>query len=245
MTTFQRRVVRVAPVIGLLCLAQWRHAATAGSQTPSNAVQQAPAGQRLAGRPGEKGSDLLRPRSADHASDDEVPGRACGGDRARAHRRRDDHPPRSGGQRAGAAASEPDRCGARHGALRAERRRAVSGCSAIRRPSGRRSTGSTRQAYGLAKDGTANLVWDDGTMRPKGAARTDVDSGRRRGRNGVGERPGREADAADVYSRREIAPGRLVRRAGAGLRTDPARRAGRDGPCGSSRIRCSRTRCPV
>ena len=34
---------------------------------------------------------------------------------------------------------------------------------------------ATRQAYGLAKDGTANLIWDSGTMRPKAAARRDVD----------------------------------------------------------------------
>ena len=35
---------------------------------------------------------------------------------------------------------------------------------------------ATRQAYGLAKDGTANLVWDGGTMRPKGAPRRDVEA---------------------------------------------------------------------
>ena len=35
---------------------------------------------------------------------------------------------------------------------------------------------ATRQAYGFEKDGTANLVWDGGTMRPKGAARRDVES---------------------------------------------------------------------
>ena len=35
---------------------------------------------------------------------------------------------------------------------------------------------AARQTYGLAKDGTANLVWDGGTMRPKAAARRDVES---------------------------------------------------------------------
>lgn len=34
---------------------------------------------------------------------------------------------------------------------------------------------STTQAYGLVKDGTDNLVWDAGLMRPKGAQRRDVD----------------------------------------------------------------------
>jgi len=31
------------------------------------------------------------------------------------------------------------------------------------------------QAYGLARDGTANLVWDGGVMRPRRAAKPDVD----------------------------------------------------------------------
>ena len=34
---------------------------------------------------------------------------------------------------------------------------------------------SARQAYGFAKDGTTNLIWDAGTMRPKGAPRRDLD----------------------------------------------------------------------
>jgi hypothetical protein len=68
---------------------------------------------------------------------------------------------------------------------------------------------ATRQAYGLVKDGSDNLVWDGGTMRRKGAARRDVD---------------REVDAVETvwanglvatltrqtYSRRQIAPGRFV-----------------------------------
>ena len=34
---------------------------------------------------------------------------------------------------------------------------------------------AARQAYGLVKDGTTNLVWDAGTMRPRSVARRDVD----------------------------------------------------------------------
>ena len=68
---------------------------------------------------------------------------------------------------------------------------------------------ATRQAYGLAKDGTANLVWDSGTMRPKGTARRDVDSEVNEVEtvwaNGLVAKLTRQA-----YSRREIAPGRVV-----------------------------------
>jgi len=35
---------------------------------------------------------------------------------------------------------------------------------------------AARQAYGLAKDGAANLVWDHGVMRPQRAARRDTDA---------------------------------------------------------------------
>lgn len=68
----------------------------------------------------------------------------------------------------------------------------------------------TRQAYTLATGGTANLVWDGGALRPKTAARRDVE---------------REVDEIDTvwangvsakltrqnYSRREIAKGRFVK----------------------------------
>ena len=68
---------------------------------------------------------------------------------------------------------------------------------------------ATRQAYGLAKDGTANLVWDRGSMRPKGAARRDVDSQVNEVEtvwaNGLVAKLTRQ-----TYSRREIAPGLVV-----------------------------------
>jgi hypothetical protein len=68
---------------------------------------------------------------------------------------------------------------------------------------------ATRQAYGLAKDGTDNLVWDAGTMRRKGAARRDVDSEvasvETVWANGLIARLTRQS-----YSRRQIAPGRFV-----------------------------------
>jgi hypothetical protein len=66
-----------------------------------------------------------------------------------------------------------------------------------------------RQAYGLAKDGTDNLVWDTGTMRRKGAARRNVDheveSVETVWANGLIARLSRQN-----YSRRQIAPGRFV-----------------------------------
>jgi len=66
------------------------------------------------------------------------------------------------------------------------------------------------QAFGLAKDGTADLVWDGGVMRPRQAARRDIDQ---------------EADEVETvwanglvatltkhdFPPREIAPGRVVR----------------------------------
>ena len=68
---------------------------------------------------------------------------------------------------------------------------------------------ATRQAYGLAKDGTDNLVWDAGTMRRKGAARRDVDSEvasvETVWANGLIARLTRQN-----YSRRQITPGRFV-----------------------------------
>jgi len=65
------------------------------------------------------------------------------------------------------------------------------------------------QAYGLARDGTANLVWDGGVMRPRRAAKHDVD---------------KEADEVETvwanglvarlakhdFPPHEIAPGRVV-----------------------------------
>ncbi|MGH9144714.1 MAG: hypothetical protein ACRD2I_26535, partial [Vicinamibacterales bacterium] len=68
---------------------------------------------------------------------------------------------------------------------------------------------ATRQAYGLVKDGSDNLVWDGGTMRRKGAVRRDVDrdvdSVETVWANGLVARLSRQ-----VYSRRQIAPGRFV-----------------------------------
>jgi len=67
----------------------------------------------------------------------------------------------------------------------------------------------TRQAYTLAKDGTANLVWDNGALRPKGAARRDVereiDEVETVWANGLSAKLTRQN-----YSRREIAKGRFV-----------------------------------
>jgi hypothetical protein len=68
---------------------------------------------------------------------------------------------------------------------------------------------AARQAYSLAKDGTDNLMWDGGTMRRKGAARRDLDgdveSVETVWANGLVARLTRQ-----TYSRREIAPGRVV-----------------------------------
>jgi hypothetical protein len=68
---------------------------------------------------------------------------------------------------------------------------------------------ATRQAYGLAKDGSDNLIWDAGTMRRRGAARRDVDRDvdevETVWANGLVAKLTRQ-----VYSRRQIAPGRFV-----------------------------------
>ena len=68
---------------------------------------------------------------------------------------------------------------------------------------------ATRQLYGLAKDGTANLVWDGGTMRPRDVARRDTDREVTEvvtvWANGLAAKLTRQ-----TYSRRELAPGRVV-----------------------------------
>ena len=68
---------------------------------------------------------------------------------------------------------------------------------------------ATRQVYGLAKDGSDNLVWDVGTMRRKSAARRDVDGEVEAVEtvwaNGLVAKLTRQ-----TYSRRQIAPGRFV-----------------------------------
>lgn len=68
---------------------------------------------------------------------------------------------------------------------------------------------ATRQVYGLAKDGSDNLVWDGGTMRRKGAKQRDVDSEvtslETVWANGLVARLTRQN-----YSRRQITPGRFV-----------------------------------
>src|SRR5476651_177091 len=68
---------------------------------------------------------------------------------------------------------------------------------------------ASRQAYGLAKDGTANLVWDNGTMRPRAAARRDLESEvsdvETVWANGLVAKVTRQ-----TYSRRELSPGRAV-----------------------------------
>jgi hypothetical protein len=68
---------------------------------------------------------------------------------------------------------------------------------------------AARQAYALIKDGADNLVWDAGTMRRKGTARRDaerdVESVETVWANGLVARLSRQ-----VYSRRQITPGRFV-----------------------------------
>lgn len=68
---------------------------------------------------------------------------------------------------------------------------------------------AARQAYGLVKDGADHLVWDEGTMRRKGAPRRnvedDVESVETVWANGLTAKLTRQ-----VYSRRQITPGRYV-----------------------------------
>jgi hypothetical protein len=66
-----------------------------------------------------------------------------------------------------------------------------------------------RQTYSLAKDGTANLVWDGSVMRPRNGTRRDVESEISEVETvwagGVVARLTRQ-----TYSRRHVAPGRIV-----------------------------------
>jgi hypothetical protein len=68
---------------------------------------------------------------------------------------------------------------------------------------------ATHQAYGLVKDGAENLVWDRGAMHAKGATRRDheaeVDTVETEWANGLVAKLSRQ-----VYSRRQITPGRFV-----------------------------------
>ena len=68
---------------------------------------------------------------------------------------------------------------------------------------------STHQAYALVMDGSANLVWDRGRMRPKNATGRDVESEVEEVEtvwaNGLVARLTRQ-----TYSRRRLAPGRFV-----------------------------------
>jgi len=68
---------------------------------------------------------------------------------------------------------------------------------------------ATHQAYSLVKDGSENLVWDRGTMRRKGAPKRDrdddVETVETVWANGLVAKLSRQ-----VYSKRQIAPGRFV-----------------------------------
>jgi hypothetical protein len=68
---------------------------------------------------------------------------------------------------------------------------------------------AARQAYGLVRDGAANLVWDGGTMRPRNAlprdAESEIDAVETVWADGLVARLRR-----DIYPRRQIAPGRVV-----------------------------------
>jgi hypothetical protein len=68
---------------------------------------------------------------------------------------------------------------------------------------------ASRQAYGLEKDGAIDLVWDHGSMKPKGSTRRDVESEvdevETVWANGLVAKLTRQ-----TYSRRQIAPGRVV-----------------------------------
>ena len=68
---------------------------------------------------------------------------------------------------------------------------------------------TTHQAYALVKDGSANLVWDRGRMRPKDGARREVEREVEEVEtvwaNGLVAKLSRQN-----YSRRQLAPGRIV-----------------------------------
>jgi hypothetical protein len=199
-------VVVVVVVSGALAWA--RSSTVVGAAQGNAAVQMIPAGQKQAGSPGEKGATYyalesqttrLTTRFRDgHVA---VAERGLIGDVTTTLR------DQGGNERARLRLNRID------GAHDTVTYDAGSGIAfqAMSDPSKVKPTldWATHQAFGFVTDGTANLVWDAGRMRPKTVPRRDVESL-------VDELETVWADGLvarltrQTYSRRQIAPGRFV-----------------------------------
>lgn len=189
-------------------LAWTRSPSVAGAAQGNPAVQMIPPGQKLAGNPGEKGSTYY----ALEAQTARLSTKFRDGHLAVTER----------GVIGDVTATVRDRGGNQRGRLRLSRIDAAhdmlhyepadgAPVQALSDPNVARPTldWAARQAYAFTKDGASNLVWDGGAMRPRNAARRDVESDidevETVWTNGLVARVTRQ-----TYARREIAPGKTV-----------------------------------
>lgn len=188
----------------------WPKASASSVAAQSNIpVQLVPAGQKQAGNPGEKGStyyaleaQTTRVTTRFRDGHEAVSERGLTGDVTATVR---DH---GGNQQARLRLNRID---AGHDMVNIEPSDGSPTLQALSNPATVKPTldWAARQAYGLAMDGVADLVWDGGAMRPRNAARRDVekdvDQVETVWANGVVAKASRQN-----YSRRQIAPGRFV-----------------------------------
>jgi hypothetical protein len=190
-------------------LAWTRSPSAAGEAQATPAVQLIPPGQKQAGSPGEKGSTYY----ALEAQTTKLTTTFKDGHVAVAER----------GLIGDVTTTVKDRAGNERGRLRLNR---IDGShdmlnyepaggpafQALSNPAVARPTldWTARQSYAFAIDGTANLVWDGGTMRPRNVGRhnveKDIDGVETEWANGLVARLSRQ-----TYSPRTIAPGKTVR----------------------------------
>lgn len=209
------RWVGAAAVLSTIAGALWWHTTSAVVAQGNAAVQMIPGGQKRMGNPGEKGATYY----ALEAQTSRLTTRFRDGHVAVAERSltgdvRADLRDRGGNERGRLKTNPIDGV---HDVLQYE----PSGgqpLQALKDPSVKPTLDwVTRQAYTLAKDGTTNLVWDGGALRPKRAARRDVEREVAEVEtvwaNGLSAKLTRQN-----YSRREIAKGRVVQ--GPALVTD-------------------------
>ena len=199
-----------AVILALGAVAVWPRLQFRGRSHPVAGQQGGPnrSGGPETGRQSGGEGDSLRARSSDFAFDDEVSRRSYGDCPTWSGGGCDDDNPRPEWKRAGASACEPHRWRTRHGQLRAERQRAVSGAER-----------SERGQADSRLDGAAGLRSGEGrfrqsrlgrsAMRRRDAPRRDVDreveAVETEWANGVTAKLTRQN-----YSRRQITPDRSV-----------------------------------
>jgi hypothetical protein len=169
---FVKRFALAATIIAIVGGGAARHAATAERRAPAPQagvpVRTVPGGARLADDPRKKGDTYYWLDSQTVRSRTRLGGTVVETDR------------RADGK---LHAKVVDASGNAHGDLTASSTllrfvEEAGGAVQAQNDSGERLTHewTARQAYGLSKDGAANLVWDGGVMRSQRAARRDVES---------------------------------------------------------------------